>query len=74
MLENMQDVSFGEVWVCSGQSNMEFNMGGILDAELQSDISSKYTQVASRPSSSCLSYDRDHYAVFSRCGTPSPAW
>ena len=45
---NSQDVSFGEVWVCSGQSNMEFNMSGILDAEHQSDVSSEYTQVGRR--------------------------
>ena len=24
----LNGVSFGDVWVCSGQSNMEFNLGG----------------------------------------------
>lgn len=28
----LNDVLFGEVWVCSGQSNMEFRMGGIFNS------------------------------------------
>jgi sialate O-acetylesterase len=27
-----QDVKFGDVWLCSGQSNMEFSVGGVLDS------------------------------------------
>jgi len=41
----IQDLSFGEVWVCSGQSNMEFNMFGIFDAENEMDLSAAYTEV-----------------------------
>ena len=41
----IKDLSFGEVWVCSGQSNMEFNMFGIFDAENEMDISAAYTEV-----------------------------
>ena len=40
-----KDLSFGEVWVCSGQSNMEFNMFGIFDAENEMDLSAAYTEV-----------------------------
>ena len=25
---SLKDVHFGDVWICSGQSNMEFSMGG----------------------------------------------
>ena len=28
----MEDVIYGDVWVCSGQSNMQFRMGGIFNA------------------------------------------
>ena len=28
----IQDVQFGDVWLCSGQSNMEFNVAGGLNA------------------------------------------
>ena len=31
--------------MCSGQSNMEFNMLGILDSENQLDLSAAYTEV-----------------------------
>ena len=40
-----KDLNFGEVWVCSGQSNMEFNMFGIFDAENEMDLSAAYTEV-----------------------------
>ncbi|MDA1265095.1 MAG: sialate O-acetylesterase [Planctomycetota bacterium] len=29
----LQDVLLGEVWLCSGQSNMEWNMGGTLNSQ-----------------------------------------
>jgi len=44
-LLELQDLSFGEVWVCSGQSNMEFTMWGILDSENELDLSAAYTEV-----------------------------
>ena len=28
----LEDVIYGDVWVCSGQSNMQWNMGGIFNA------------------------------------------
>ena len=28
----MSDVIYGDVWVCSGQSNMQWNIGGIFNA------------------------------------------
>ena len=28
---SLKDVHFGDVWICSGQSNMEFSMGGVED-------------------------------------------
>merc|ERR1712241_565346 len=29
----LTDVIYGDVWVCSGQSNMQWNMGGIFNAD-----------------------------------------
>ncbi len=29
----IQDILFGDIWVCSGQSNMEWAMSGIFNAE-----------------------------------------
>lgn len=31
------DVQFGDVWICSGQSNMGFTMGGIFNADAELD-------------------------------------
>ena len=31
-LRTIQDVLVGEVWICSGQSNMQLNMGSIFNA------------------------------------------
>ena len=42
---HLEELSFGEVWVCSGQSNMEFAMSGVLEAEQEIAASARYTQV-----------------------------
>ena len=36
----VKDVLVGEVWVCSGQSNMEWNMGGLGTDEGKADVAS----------------------------------
>ena len=41
----LDDISFGEVWVCSGQSNMEFKMFGILNSEEEMATSANFTSV-----------------------------
>jgi hypothetical protein len=33
VLSNLQDVLFGDIWVCSGQSNMEWPMKSIFNAQ-----------------------------------------
>jgi sialate O-acetylesterase len=33
ILPHWQDVLFGDIWVCSGQSNMEWPMQSIINAE-----------------------------------------
>ena len=41
----IEDLAFGEVWVCSGQSNMDFWMSGILDSEAEMANSAGYEDV-----------------------------
>lgn len=40
----LQDVLFGEVWICSGQSNMDMGIKGIKDAQKEI-ASAKYPQI-----------------------------
>merc|ERR1719228_2225198 len=42
---DIDDLAFGEVWMCSGQSNMEFTMYGILDSETEIANSAVYENV-----------------------------
>ena len=42
---NIEDLAFGEVWVCSGQSNMDFGMFGILDSEMEISNSAGYEDI-----------------------------
>ena len=34
---SLLDVAFGDVWICSGQSNMRFRMGGLVNVEEELD-------------------------------------
>ena len=38
----MKDVVYGDVWVCSGQSNMAFRMGGIFNSLEEIAMISEY--------------------------------
>ncbi len=40
----IDDVLVGEVWVCSGQSNMQWDVGGANDADLET-LSAKYPRI-----------------------------
>lgn len=40
----IQDVLVGEVWVCSGQSNMQWNVGSSTDADLER-LAGKHPQI-----------------------------
>ena len=42
---HLRDVLFGDVWFCSGQSNMEQKMADIKDADLEMASSIKDTEV-----------------------------
>lgn len=42
----MNDVHFGDVWVCSGQSNMGFSMGSIFDSAAElAQIAADYPNI-----------------------------
>jgi len=42
---SIKDVSFGDVYLCSGQSNMEFRMGSIYNATEELEYSRTYTDI-----------------------------
>ena len=42
---SLSDVLFGDVWVCSGQSNMEQSMANIMNSSQEMDMSAKYTNI-----------------------------
>ena len=41
----LNDVIYGDVWICSGQSNMEFNMGGIFDGANEIAMTAEYPNI-----------------------------
>jgi len=41
----LTQVVFGDVWLCSGQSNMEQNMGNIINSTEEIEASAKYTDI-----------------------------
>ena len=38
-------MSFGDVWVCSGQSNMEFNLGGAFNGSKEVAKMTEYPNI-----------------------------
>ncbi|CAF1153132.1 unnamed protein product [Adineta ricciae] len=42
---SLNDVLFGDVWICSGQSNMEFPVSRMFNASIEIENSSKYPKV-----------------------------
>ncbi|XP_069101922.1 sialate O-acetylesterase-like [Argopecten irradians] len=41
----LHDVMFGDVWLCSGQSNMEYNMGGLTNYSAEYTEASNYSNI-----------------------------
>ena len=41
----LEDIIFGDVWICSGQSNMEWNMNSIFNATEEIADSASYTNI-----------------------------
>jgi sialate O-acetylesterase len=41
----LDDVLFGDVWVCSGQSNMQFSVGEMLNASVEIENARKYPKI-----------------------------
>merc|ERR1712142_1121030 len=42
---NLNQVLFGDVWLCSGQSNMVFNMNGIFNSTEEIALAAEYTNI-----------------------------
>lgn len=41
----LNDVLFGDVWICSGQSNMQFSVGEMLNASVEIENAGKYPKI-----------------------------
>jgi sialate O-acetylesterase len=41
----LDDVLFGDVWICSGQSNMQFSVGGMYNASVEIENANKYPKI-----------------------------
>jgi sialate O-acetylesterase len=41
----LNDVLFGDVWICSGQSNMQFSVGGMFNASIEIENANKYPKI-----------------------------
>lgn len=41
----LNDVLFGDVWVCSGQSNMQFSVSGMFNASIEIANANKYPKI-----------------------------
>ena len=41
----LDDVAFGEVWFCSGQSNMEWTVRGVRDAAAEIEAATLYENI-----------------------------
>jgi sialate O-acetylesterase len=41
----LDDVLFGDVWICSGQSNMQFSVYGIFNASIEIENANKYPKI-----------------------------
>lgn len=65
---SIQDVLVGEVWVCSGQSNMAFSVSSSNDPDLES-LTAKYPQIRllSVPARASQKHEKDFSGAWSVC-------
>merc|ERR1712123_177173 len=56
---SISSVLFGDVWICSGQSNMEQNMGNIMNSTEEIAASTKYDQIRYMVVANTVSADVD---------------